>query len=55
MRLFCLRSLAGRAACGEQEIAIAVCRHAHADGVRESSSKAAMALAAYINEGPPPM
>ena len=27
----------------------------HAEGGRENSSKAAMTLAAYINEGPPPM
>jgi PAS domain S-box-containing protein len=29
-------------------------RRSHAEGGRESSSKAAIALAAYINEGPPP-
>jgi hypothetical protein len=27
----------------------------YSEGGRENSSKAAMALAAYINEGPPPM
>ena len=27
----------------------------HVGGARENSSKASMALAAYINDGPPPM
>ena len=49
------KSMGGTVSRGSVSMSPEAATAHYAGGARENSSKAAMALAAYINDGPPPM